>query len=90
MAKFTTLVGRRKQMTLAVKKIIDEAQVLLEKRRKLESEAISLQRLPLDELISINNTDYTEQQMLEQLALQVEMLKNTEISKSVLLQEFKY
>jgi len=89
-AKFTTLVGRRKQMTLAVKKIINEAQVLLEKRRKLESEAISLQRLPLEELSSINNADHAEQQMLEQLALQVEMLKNTEISKSVLLQEFKY
>ncbi len=88
-AQFTTLIDRRRQATLSVSKIIDEAKILLKKRKELESEAISLQFLPMNDLRKINDSDHGQIDILEQISLRFEMLKKEESSNSVLLKEFQ-
>jgi len=55
----------------------------------MKSETISFQTLSLEELEFINRDDHTVQQALEQLTLQLQVLKNTKVSESFLLKEFK-
>ena len=87
--KFSTLINRRKSITLAVNKIIEEAEALLQKRKAFESEAISLQAKPLDEVSKVNAVDHTTEEGLKQLRMQLEMLSNVQPSdSSVLLVKF--
>jgi len=86
--KFSTLINRRKSITQAVKKIIEDAQVLLKKRKAFESEAISLQVRPLDELSKVNSEDHMTEDSLKQLKMQLETLAHMQPSDSVLLKEF--
>jgi hypothetical protein len=87
-AKFSTLINRRKSITQAVKKVIEEAEVLLHKRKAFESEAISLQARTLDELSKVNSEDHMAEDSLKQLKIQLERLANIQPSDSVLLKEF--
>ena len=87
--KFSTLINRRKSITQAVKKIIDEAETLLQKRKAFESEAISLQTKPLAELSKINSEDHITEDNLKQLRMQIEILSKAQPSASVLLQVFE-
>ena len=86
--KFSTIINRRKSITLAVKKVIVEAESLLQKRKAFESEAISLQVKPLDELSKVNSNDHVAEESLKQLKMQLERLSKVQPSDSVLLQEF--
>ncbi len=86
--KFSTLINRRKSITLAVKNVIEEAESLLQKRKVFESEAISLQVRPLDELSKVNSEDHMTEERLKQLKIQLEALANIQSSDSVLLLEF--
>lgn len=86
--KFSTIINRRKSITLAVKKVIDEAESLLKKRKAFESEAISLQVKPLDELSKVNGDDHVAEESLKQLKMQLKRLSKMQASDSVLLQEF--
>ncbi len=86
-SQFTTLIDRRRQATLSVSKIIDEAQILLEKRKELESETISLQFLPENDLRRINDSDHVQIDILKSISDRFEMLKKEESSNSVLLKE---
>ena len=88
--KFSTLVNRRKSITLAVRKVIEEAELLLVKRKAFESEAISLQVKPLDELSKVNSDDHVAEESLKQLRMQLKRLSKVQASDSVLLREFKY
>ena len=86
--KFSTIINRRKSITLAVKKVIEEAESLLQKRKAFESEAISLQEKPLDALSKVNSDDHVAEESLNQLKMQLERLSKVQPSDSVLLQEF--
>ena len=88
--KFSTLINRRKSITLAVKKVIEEAELLLRKRKAFESETISLQIKSLDELSKVNNDDHVAEDKLKQLKMQLEKMSKVQASDSVLLREFKY
>ncbi len=87
-SKFSTLFGRRRAMTLEARRILDAAKELVQMREDMESETISLQTLSHQELEQINIDDHTVQQTLEQLTLQLQMIKNTKASESFLLKEF--
>ena len=86
--KFSTLVNRRKSITLAVRTVIEEAELLLSKRKAFESESISLQTKSLEELSVINNEDHITKDLLDQMKLKLSFLGKTKPSESVLLQEF--
>lgn len=86
--KFSTLINRRKSITLAVKEVIDEAEVLLQKRKAFESESISLQTKSMEELSVINNEDHVTKDFLDQMTLKLTFLGGTKPSESVLLREF--
>ena len=86
--KFSTLVNRRKSITLAVRAVIEEAELLLSKRKAFESESISLQTKSLEELSVINNKDHVTKDFLDQMKLKLAFLGGTKPSESVLLQEF--
>ncbi len=86
--KFSTIINRRKSITLAVKNVIAEAESLLQKRKAFESEAISLQVKPLDELSKVNSDDHVAEESLKQLKMQLERLSKVQPSDSILLQEF--
>ena len=88
-SKFSTLINRRKSITNAVKKIIEEAETLLAKRKAFESEAVSLQGKSLDELSKVNREDHKTEEILKQLKMQIEVQAQEQPSSSVLLQEFK-
>jgi len=88
-SKFSTLINRRKSITNAVKKIIEEAETLLAKRKAFESEAVSLQGKSLDELSKVNAGDHKTEEILKQLKMQIEAQAQVQPSDSVLLQEFK-
>ena len=87
--KFSTLINRRKNITLAVNKIIEEAEALLQKRKAFESEAISLQTKSANELSAVNREDHTMEEGLKQLKMQIEILSKAQPSESVLLQVFE-
>ena len=87
--KFTTLIERRKSITLAVKKIVEQAEILLEKRKAFESEAISLQTHTLKELTAINQVDHRLQDTLQHMQDNLQMMANEQPSKSVLLRVFE-
>jgi len=90
MTKFSTIVNRRKKITLAVKELIEEAEMLLIKRKAFESESISLQTKTLDELTIINEEDHIVKDKLSDLKKKLEWLGGISPSESVLLQEFEY
>jgi len=88
-SKFSTLFGRRRTMTIEARRIVDEAIDLLNKIEDMESETISLQALPLDELSSINAADHIILDAQNQLIFQLQQLKNTQVSDNILLQDFE-
>lgn len=88
-SKFSTLFGRRRAMTIEARNIFNEAVALLQIREDMESETISLQTLSLEELELINKDDHIVQQALKQLTTQLKILKNTKVSESFLLKDFK-
>lgn len=90
MTKFSTIVNRRKSITLAVKKVIEEAELLLHKRKAFESESISLQTKTPNELTLINEEDHATKDKLNQMKLELTFLGSISPSESVLLQEFEY
>ena len=87
-SKFTTMLTKRKKMSLAVRNLIEEAQSLLEVYQDMESESIVLKELPIDELSPINNADHAKDEALQQITTQLQILKNTQSSKAVLAMEF--
>lgn len=78
--KFSTLVNRRKKMTLETTFIIKEAQNILHLCENMESESILLQELSAEELEPINRGDYRIQDALKQITTQLQILKNTKSS----------
>lgn len=90
MTKFSTIVNRRKSITLSVRKVIEEAESLLHKRKAFESESISLQTKTPNELTLINEEDHEIKDYLDQMKLDLTILGGTKPSESVLLQEFAY
>jgi len=89
MAKLTTLLDTRRQNSLDIIKVINEAQKMLKESRDLESEAISLQYLPIAKLSPIIGSDHDRKEGWEQISLRLEVLKNIKSSNCVLLREFK-
>ncbi len=90
MTKFSTLVNRRKNITLAVTKVIEEAELLLSKRKAFESESISLQTKSSDEMSKINEEDHSIKDTINDLEKKLEWLGGISPSESVFLQEFEY
>lgn len=90
MTKFSTIINRRKNNTVAVKKVIGEAELLFHKCKAFESESISLQTKSSDELSKINEGDHLINDKLSDLKKKLEWLRGISPSESVLLQEFEY
>ena len=88
-SKFSTLVNRRKRMTLEARAIIEEAQKVLQLHEEMESESIMLQTLSVDELSPINSADHIKQDALQQITLQLQVLKNTQSLDNILSKEFE-
>ncbi|MEA3523055.1 MAG: hypothetical protein U9R50_08760 [Campylobacterota bacterium] len=87
-SKFTTMLTKRKKMSLAVRSLIEEAQTLLEIYQDMESESITLQTLSLEELSSINNDDHNKEKALNQITTKLQILKKHQSSKNILSMEF--
>ncbi len=87
-SKFTTMLTKRKKMSCAVRNLIEEANTLLEVYQDMESESIVLKELSTDELSPINNADHAKEEALQQITTQLQVLKNTKSSKSILSTEF--
>jgi len=87
-SKFSTLIYRRKQMSIGVRALIEEAQKLLSQYEDLESESVTLQTLSADELSPINHEDHSRQNALEQITTQLQVIKNTPSKEHILSKDF--
>jgi len=76
-------------LTNSINHLIFTAQNVLQLHEEMESESIMLQTLSVDELSPINSADHIKQDALQQITLQLQVLKNTQSLDNILSKEFE-
>lgn len=88
LSKLSTLFERRRSVVLAVRNIIKEAQALLLLSEDMETESISLQSLPVEQLSKINQGDHNRENAMKDLLLNLQRLQQEQPTSNILLKNF--
>lgn len=87
-SKFSTILERRKDISIAICTLIDEAKALLQQQEDMENASISLQSLSTNELRKINEQDHKKQDSIKQLTQQLRAISNYQSSEDILSKDF--
>jgi len=88
MAKFSTILNRRRTISVGVRKLIEQAQILLHLYEDMESESFVLQTFPNEQLNLIAQNDSEKEVALDTITTQLQMLKNYQSVRNILAEEF--